>query len=152
MVIDHLISRFEITSSLNKKFHSEIAEKKNSGNSLLLVKPQTYMNNSGETVRALIDFYKLSPADILVVHDEKDIILGEYKIQADRSSAGHNGVQSIIDHLGTKNFTRIRIGIGPENKTIPEIENYVMGTFNNEDLEKLQEVIEKVVEEIKRLV
>jgi peptidyl-tRNA hydrolase len=57
-----------------------------------------------------------------------------------------------IDHLGTKNFTRIRIGIGPENKTIPEIENYVMGTFNNEDLEKLQEVIEKVVEEIKRLV
>jgi peptidyl-tRNA hydrolase len=54
--------------------------------------------------------------------------------------------------LGTKNFTRIRIGIGPENKTIPEIENYVMGTFNNEDLEKLQEVIEKVVEEIKRLV
>lgn len=149
IVIDRLVSEFKITSSANKKFNAEIAELKNSDGTIFFVKPQTFMNNSGEAVRTLLDFYKLSPTDIIVIHDEKDISLGEYKIQKDRSSAGHNGVQSIIDLLGTKNFTRVRIGIGPLDKKISIIENYVMGVMGTEEFDELQRVIEKVVDEIK---
>ncbi len=79
---------------------------------VLLVKPQTFMNNSGFAVRALMDFYKLTPADVWVIHDDIDLPLGKIKIREKGGSAGHHGVESIINELGTDVFIRFRLGIG----------------------------------------
>ncbi|HOW60692.1 MAG TPA: aminoacyl-tRNA hydrolase [Candidatus Moranbacteria bacterium] len=124
----------------NKKFNAEISAKEK----VILVKPQTFMNLSGEALRKILDFYKLSADDILVIHDDKDIALGEYRLAEDSSSAGHNGVQNIIDNLGTQKFKRIRIGIGT-NTNLPA-EDFVLQKFSDKEKEK----IEKVLKEIKK--
>ncbi len=108
IVLDELREKLEFPNfEFNKKFNAEISKKGN----LTLIKPQTFMNLSGETVRQFIDFYKLTPADILVIHDDLDIEIGAYKISENSRSAGHNGVQNIIDNLGTQKFKRWRVGI-----------------------------------------
>src|SRR5689334_19392192 len=78
---------------------------------LILAKPQSFMNLSGQAVKKIMDFYKIPVENIAVIHDDLDIELGKYKLSDDASAAGHNGVQSIIDHLGTQKFRRIRVGI-----------------------------------------
>ena len=104
--------------SLNKKCTAEIAPSnskfKIQNSKFFLVKPQTFMNKSGESIKLLMTFYKLSPADIIVIHDDLDLPLGTYKIATDSRSAGHNGVQNVIDNLGSQEFHRVRIGIQPK--------------------------------------
>ena len=95
----------------NKKFQAEVSEGNHASQKLLLLKPQTFMNLSGAAVRAILDFYKLTPADIIVIQDDIDIALGTFKVATDSRSAGHNGVQNIIDQLGTQQFTRLRLGV-----------------------------------------
>ena len=128
----------------NKKFNAEISTKKET----VLVKPQTFMNLSGEAVRSILDFYKLSPEDILVIHDDKDIALGEYRLADDSSSAGHNGVQNIIENLGTQKFKRIRIGVGIETNLPSDV--FVLQKFSEEELEKVEKVLDDVLEEVKK--
>lgn len=96
---------------VSPKFNAEIADYKVKGESVLLLKPLTFMNDSGHSVQLAAQFYKIAPADILVVHDEKDLPLGEIKLQTSRGHAGHNGVRSIIECLGTKDFMRLRLGV-----------------------------------------
>lgn len=96
-----------------KKFKALVSSGMIGSEKVLLVKPQTFMNNSGESVQAIAHFYKVSPEDVIVVHDEFDIELGKIRISHDSSAAGHNGIKSIISHLGTQEFTRVRIGIKP---------------------------------------
>lgn len=128
----------------NKKFNAEISVKKE----IILVKPQTFMNLSGVAVRSILDFYKLSLEDILVIHDDKDITLGEYRLADDSSSAGHNGVQNIIDCLGTQKFKRIRIGVGTETNLPSDV--FVLQKFSDEELEKIKKVLDDVLEEVKK--
>lgn len=132
--------------TLEKKFNAEISKEKET----ILVKPQTFMNTSGEAVRSILDFYKLTPEDIVVIHDDLDIDLGEFKIATDSRSAGHNGVQNIIEKLGTQKFTRIRIGIG-KNENMPS-ENYVLQKFSEEEKSKIQAIEENIISEIKKLI
>ena len=106
------------------------------------------MNLSGEAVRSILDFYKLSPEDILVIHDDKDIALGEYRLADDSSSAGHNGVQNIIENLGTQKFKRIRIGVGIETNLPSDV--FVLQKFSEEELEKVEKVLDDVLEEVKK--
>lgn len=129
------------------KLADEVISKK-----IILLKPKTFMNNSGTAVRAKVDFYKLSPADLIVAHDDKDLLLGEYKIQTNRSAAGHNGVQSIINHLGTQNFTRVRIGIAPEDKqTMGDTADFVLNRFTKKEKEILEKALAKAIEKIKKI-
>lgn len=129
------------------KLSTEVDSQKN-----ILLKPQTFMNNSGMAVRTKIDFYKLSPADLIVIHDDKDLLLGEYKIQKDRGAAGHNGVQSIIDHLGTRDFMRVRIGIAHEDKqTMGDTADFVLNKFTKEEKEVLNKTVDKAIEEVKKI-
>ena len=114
---------------------------------IILAKPQTFMNNSGQSVKAIVDYYKIKPEDIIVIHDDLDILLGKYKISKNKNSGGHKGVQSIIDYLGTKDFMRIRIGIMIENKKTPT-EKFVLERFGGEEMEVVEGVIEEVVNEI----
>lgn len=117
-----------------------------------LLKPTTYMNNSGQAVAYAVKKHSLAPADIIVVHDDKDIPLGESRVQKARGAAGHNGVQSIIDHLGTNNFWRIRVGVAPANRAISDTADFVLGKFTKEEQQQLRPVLEHVIEEIKKLV
>ncbi|HYF05947.1 MAG TPA: aminoacyl-tRNA hydrolase [Patescibacteria group bacterium] len=121
------------------KFKTQICELNIRGVKTFFVKPQTFMNLSGQAVAEIVSFYKLSPeTDILVIHDEIDLPLGEVRLSKDRSSAGHNGVQSLYDYLGTKNFSRIRIGIEARtDKKIPPTVDYVLHRFTNEELTTL---------------
>ncbi len=122
-----------------RKYKAELARGEFDGKKILLAKPTTYMNSSGEAIYLVEQYYKIPESNIIVVHDDIDIPLGSFRISFDSSAAGHKGVQSLIDHLQTQEFTRIRIGIGkpPENKPA---EKYVLENFNNEENELLNKI------------
>lgn len=135
----------------NPKFNALICEKNLGGERIILAKPQSFMNQSGEVVKKIMDFYKIPKEDIVVIHDDLDINLGEYKISTDSSAGGHNGVQSIIDNLGNQQFKRIRIGIeGAEKKKeriIPG-EVFVLQAFSEEELRQIKTLSEKIEKEL----
>ncbi len=142
----------------NKNFNAEIS-KKNVGCQIsdvkcLLIKPMAFMNRSGEAVKKIMNFYKLTPADVIVIHDDLDIEIGKYKIAADSRAAGHHGVQNIIDELGNQNFTRARIGVetkgGRQNRRIPG-EDFVLQKFTEEEKEKIKNIQKDVLKEIGRI-
>ncbi len=108
----------------------------------IAIKPTTYMNLSGESVELVLNFYKIRPEDILVVHDELDIDFGHIRLRLGGSSAGNNGVQSVIDKIGD-NFNRIRIGIGPKNSKIPA-DKFVIARFNKDEDLSIQELKKEV--------
>lgn len=148
LALDFLRSQWKFTTfMLNKKFHAEISEGIYNEEKTLLMKPQSFMNNSGTCVRALIDFYKMTPRDITVFHDELDLPFGTYKISDDSRAAGHNGVQDIIDHLGTQTFRRIRIGVDKRDAQMRKNINgrdYVLQKFSKEELKSLQTVLKEI--------
>lgn len=135
--------------TLQAKFEAEISSGLLAGEKVILIKPQTFMNNSGRAVQKVLGFYKLSPADLLVIHDDLDIPLGEYKIAFGRSSAGHKGVQSIIDFLSSKDFHRIRVGIKIENQNIPT-EKFVLGNFNPNESATISSILDILPEAIEK--
>ena len=108
-------------------------------NDVVVIKPLTYMNLSGEAVRAVMDFYKIEVKDILVVYDDISIDLGRIRFRASGSDGGHNGIKSIIQHIGTKDFSRLKIGIGPQ-PNIPS-EAFVLQNFSKDELDKLKEML-----------
>jgi PTH1 family peptidyl-tRNA hydrolase len=115
---------------------------------VILAKPITYMNNSGEAVGELVRWYKLQPEDMLVAYDELDLPVGKLRLRASGSAAGHNGLESIIRHLHTNHFPRLRIGIGrPANHRIATI-NYVLGIPSGDEHILLEASEEKAVEAI----
>lgn len=136
----------------DKKFQAEISEGNLNGEKIILAKPQTFMNNSGACAAALVNFYKVESANLIVVHDDLDIAFGEIKVQTDRSSAGHNGVQAIIDRLGTQAFTRLRVGIAKaEKEKQGDSAAFVLHKFGIVERLKLKVVKNKVLEEIKKI-
>ena len=115
----------------------------------LLAKPETYMNLSGLSVRELVDKHEVIPqADLIVIQDELDFALGTLRIQTRRSSAGHNGIESIIDALGTNDFLRIRIGVAPEHK-VEDGQRYLLAPMRKADLKVVDEVLDTAAEAVK---
>ena len=130
-----LLDKFAADNNLNwrkvERFNSEVADYSNG----LLIKPQTFMNNSGDAVSKLVNFYKISLNDLIIIHDDVDLPLGVIKKQKGKNSAGHHGVENIIEELGTKDFWRIRVGIGkPEDKNIP-VDEWVLQDFGENELD-----------------
>ncbi len=153
LVIDKMVQNSETNTSFDKKANADIFKTTINKKRVVLAKPLTYMNNSGTAVRALMDFYKIKPENLIVIHDDKDIPLGETRVQTDRGPAGHNGVKSIIEHLGTQNFMRIRVGVAPANQTdIKDTASFVLGKFTAEEKKKLKRIIETVAKEIEALI
>jgi len=114
------------------------------GRDTVLLLPQTFMNLSGQAVREVVDFYKLSPADVAVAHDDLDLSLGRVKWDFEAGAAGHRGVSSMIDHLGNKGFYRVRMGIGrPERKE--EVESYVLSPFGKSDRPTVEAMVDETV-------
>lgn len=113
---------------------------------IIYIKPTTFMNLSGEAVRAVMDYYKINVKDILIVYDDIALDLGRIRFRANGSDGGHNGIKSIIKHVGTKEFDRLKIGIGPQ-PNIPS-ENFVLQNFPKEQLEELKEILKRANEAI----
>lgn len=149
LVIDGYLKGLQMISC-QSKFNAQICEYQTptpdgSLEKVLFVKPQSFMNASGSVVNELIQFYKLSPQDdVLVIHDEKDLPVGTIRTTNASSSAGHNGVQDIIDELGTNQFHRIRIGVEsrPPGSPIPT-DVFVLSNFAADELKQLQDNVFK---------
>lgn len=112
LFLDHLASANGVEWSLSGQFQGEVASASFGGNRVLLLKPMTFMNKSGLSVGSLSRYYKIKPDEILVVHDELDLPEGVVKMKRDGGHAGHNGLRDIIAHVGSRDFYRLRIGIG----------------------------------------
>lgn len=135
ILLDEFVSKHGKSFENSTKMNSLITQV----NDLHICKPQKYMNNSGDSVLKMSKFYKISPDNIYVIHDDLDLEFGVIKVQFGRGSAGHNGVQDIIEKLGTKDFWRVRIGIGRPSDNTP-IEDYVLKDFTLEQIAWLREL------------
>ena len=126
-------------------FSAQIAETFLDGEKILIVKPQTFMNASGESVVPIVDFYKVPVENLIVAHDDMDLPVGKIRLRPSGSSGGHRGIESIIQNLGgIKNFPRVRIGIGrpPANWTV---NGHVLSPFNDEDAKKISAALDELV-------
>lgn len=146
MVLDEFLKRNNFPDfKLSKKFKSKITEGILNQKKIILAEPQTFMNNSGQAVLALSHFYKIKPKDILIIQDEIDLSLGKIRLSENRSSAGHKGIQSIIEALGTKDFSRIRIGINNQKPDQLPTEKYVLQNFTADEKKIIAQAIEEAV-------
>ncbi len=118
------------------------------GHDVLLVKPQTFMNCSGEAVRPLADFYKIPADHILVVSDEISLAPGKIRLRPSGSAGGHNGLKSIIQHLGTEQFPRLRLGVGFPSHPDYDMPDWVLGVMRGEDAEAMSQAVKKAADAI----
>ena len=124
----------------NEKFGGYFNKLRINDNEVFVLKPLTYMNNSGQSVIQVVNFYKINPSDVVVMHDDMDIPVGEVRYKTKGSAGGHNGIKSIIQHLGTQEFKRVKIGISkPDQMTVID---YVLGKFSKEDRKLIDNVVE----------
>jgi PTH1 family peptidyl-tRNA hydrolase len=146
--IDVIADKYNI--EVNRiKFKGVCGEGYIGNDKIMLLKPSTYMNLSGESVREVMDFYKLSKDDVLVIYDDISLEVGRLRIREKGSAGGHNGIKSIISHMGTDEFSRIKIGVGQPKG---DLVNYVLGNFSKEDRKYLDEVLNVVVSAVEVIV
>jgi PTH1 family peptidyl-tRNA hydrolase len=147
-LLDHLADRWQVSWQENKRFQGLVSEKISiGGDKVYLLKPLTYMNKSGQAIRAVVDWYKLPPESVLLVYDDLDLPVGRLRLRLTGSAGGHNGVKSAIAHLGTQSFPRVRIGIGKsyaEKETI----SHVLTKFSPDERDIIDQVIPLGVEAI----
>lgn len=147
MIIDELSDR------LGLKFKSGKGEYLYaSNNNVMLIKPLTYMNNSGIAVREMIQYFKILTTDLLIVFDDLDLPFGKIRIRSNGSSGGHNGLKSIIYHLNTDMFHRLKIGISNEKREFIEADKFVLGKFIEKEREVIEEVITQSVNIIEKFI
>lgn len=154
LVLDHLLQKLEKLKQTfweeEKKFNAFTKEVMIGEEKIILMKPTTFMNDSGLAVQKYASYFKIDPQDIYVLHDELDIPIGKIKIRFGGSSAGHNGVASIIERLGTDKFLRIRLGIGKEtrSKSTHDSADFVLGTFAASEKGKVKTMINQAIKDV----
>lgn len=150
--IDVLARRWQISLSENRKFQGVFGEGFGcSTEKIRLLKPLTYMNLSGQSIRAVTDWFKLPPESVLVIYDDMDLPIGKIRLRLSGSAGGHNGMKSAIAHLGTENFPRLRIGIGkPQTLATDDKDtvSHVLGRFGAGENQLVSEVLQLVVESV----
>lgn len=148
--VDAASSAWGIPLSENRKFQAAFGEGKLLADKIRLLKPLTYMNNSGQAIRSVTDWYKLPPSSVLVIYDDMDLPLGKIRLRLSGSAGGHNGMKSAIAHLGTQNFPRLRIGIGKPQTAIKDAStvSYVLGRFSAGENKIVSEVLQLVLEAV----
>mgnify|MGYP002622377461 CR=1 FL=1 len=146
MIADKIALNLNLNFKEDKKLKCFITKFKQVEEDFLLIKPTTFMNLSGESIRAVMDYYKIDLKDIIVIYDDLSLPLGKIRFRANGSDGGHNGIKSIIKHLSSSEFARLKIGIGPQ-PAIPS-EAFVLQNFSKEQLEELKPVLKKSIEGI----
>lgn len=144
-VIDILCEKLGGLKLNDSKFNGVFCKTKYGDEDIILAKPLTYMNLSGDFIAPLANFYKIPAKDIIVIHDEIALELGRVKLSYSSSSAGHNGIKSIIEKLGTQDFIRVRIGIGPRPAKISQID-FVLMKYTKEELVEVNKYLEKAAD------
>ncbi|MBQ6714358.1 MAG: aminoacyl-tRNA hydrolase [Clostridia bacterium] len=151
MAIDKLAE--DIGAAFNKNKHSALFGEGNiNGKRVLLAKPQTYMNNSGEAVGALSSFYKIPVENIIIMFDDISLDIGVIRIRRKGSAGGHNGIKDIIEVLGTEEIMRIKIGVGERIDKSSDLKNHVLGKISKGDLENFDEATKKAVSAVKEII
>ncbi len=145
---------FDVIDAIADKYNISVTERKHrafcgkgiiGGQKVILVKPQTYMNLSGESVRSVLDFYKVDvETELLVIFDDVSLDVGQLRIRKKGSAGGHNGIKNIIQHLGTNVFHRIKVGVGEKPKDY-DLADYVLGHFSKGEKEQMEEGYKKAV-------
>lgn len=145
MVIDKLADKLGVSIEQNK-FKGLYTKLKYKGEDVILLKPQTYMNLSGESVRQVMDFFKIKQEDILVIYDDMDMPVGKLRLRQTGSAGGHNGMKNIILHTGSQNFNRVRVGIGrhPYMKVV----DYVLSKFTQDEMIDMEKGIDNASEAV----
>ena len=151
IIIDYVKTNYNLLLQEKKSLQSKLVEIGQGTDKIIFATSTDYMNNSGNTVKKISQFYKIPTLDVYVIHDDLDLPIGGYRIQFDRGSAGHNGIKSIIETLKTQQFHRIRLGIGmPQNNT--PTEDYVLQPPTKEESDIIQTLIPKIFEEISQII
>jgi len=141
--IDYLAA--ESGASFSAKWQSQVAQAVLFGHKAVLVKPETYMNNSGQAVGRIAAYFKIYREDIVVIHDDLDLDLARLKLVVNRGAGGHNGITSIISHLGGKQFARFRFGIGRPPREMP-VSRFVLSKFSADERQLVEERLPRVAE------
>lgn len=150
---------FDVITNIAEAYHISLNMKKHKalcgtgyieGQKVILAQPQTYMNLSGESVRALLDFYKAEPEDLIIIYDDISLEVGQLRIRKKGSAGGHNGIKSIIQHLGTQEFPRIKVGVGDKPKGW-DLADYVLSRFPKEEEVIVREGLDRAREACKAM-
>ena len=152
---------FDVIDTIAEKYNISVTERKHrafcgkgliAGQKVILVKPQTYMNLSGESVRSVLDFYKVDvETELLVIFDDVSLDVGQLRIRKKGSAGGHNGIKNIIQHVGTNVFQRIKVGVGEKPKDY-DLADYVLGHFSKAEKEEMEEGYKKAVSAVEFMV
>jgi PTH1 family peptidyl-tRNA hydrolase len=146
--VDALADSWQIPLSENRKFQAEFGEGRGpQADKIRLLKPLTYMNQSGQAIRAVTNWFKISSGAVLVIYDDMDLPVGKIRLRLSGSAGGHNGMKSAIAHLGTQNFPRVRIGIGKPQVSSNTV-SYVLGQFSPNEVQQISQVLSVVVEAV----
>jgi peptidyl-tRNA hydrolase, PTH1 family len=146
--IDRLSDLWGIPLREHRKFQGDYGEGATpSRQTVRLLKPRTYMNRSGQSIRAVVDWYKLEPSSVFVIYDDMDLPIGKIRLRLSGSAGGHNGMKSAIAHLGTQDFPRLRIGIGkPKEEKADDVTiSHVLGRFSSDEDQHIQAVLKQLV-------
>ena len=150
-VIDTIAGKYNIAVD-TKKHRAYIGKGVIEGQKVILAKPQTYMNLSGESVRSIVDFYKVDPeTEVLIIYDDVSLDVGQLRIRKKGSAGGHNGIQSIIAHLATSTFPRIKLGVGEKPKGY-DLADYVLGKFSKAEQELMRDGYQNAAEAVALIV
>lgn len=148
MAIDNIVKNLDVTFTDDKNFKAQIGSTFINHEKVYFVKPTTFMNNSGIAVKALLTYYNIDITDLIVIYDDLDMEVSKLRLRSKGSAGGHNGIKSIIAHIGTQEFNRIKVGIGRPLKGMTVI-NHVMGQFNTEDNIAISLTLDRVVNAVK---
>ena len=150
MLVDALANRLRV-DDWREKYDAMVLETRMGAEKVLLVKPLTYMNESGRAIGPLLSWYKLGPEDLIVAHDDMDLPIGTIRIRKKGSAGGHNGIKSILAHVGDEHFARVRIGIG---RPLPgwTVIHHVLAPFLPEDVPKIRDAVEFLVPAVECMV
>jgi PTH1 family peptidyl-tRNA hydrolase len=151
IIIDYVNLKYNSPLYEKKSLQSKLVEIGQGTNKIVFAISTDYMNNSGVSVQKVSQFYKVSPSNIYILHDDLDLEVGDYRTQFNRGPAGHNGIKSIIESLKTQQFHRIRIGIGKPNNSI-SIEDYVLKPPTKEESDIIKNLTPKIFEEISKII
>lgn len=150
LAIDYICDKYgaRVTKSAHKGL---VGEATIAGKRVLLVKPQTYMNLSGECIRASLDFYKISTDNLIVIYDDISLPVGRLRVRRDGSAGGHNGIKSILEHTGTKVFPRIKVGVGEKPHPDYDLASWVLSEFTADELKTLSGTFPTVCEGLEKI-
>ncbi|HGD2375011.1 TPA: aminoacyl-tRNA hydrolase [Streptococcus agalactiae] len=148
MAIDRIVKNLDVNFTEDKNFKAEIGSDFINGEKIYFIKPTTFMNNSGIAVKALLTYYNISIKDMIIIYDDLDMEVSKIRFRQKGSAGGHNGIKSIIAHLGTQEFDRIKVGIGRPNGRMTVI-NHVLGKFDKNDEIMISNTLDKVDNAVK---